>query len=147
MKIRLINKDAQQHPFDVTDEFVKEVAAACISILKKRLKRIIPDVTIIFVSKKAIQRYNKRYRGYDKPTDVLSFPSEEDGYLGDILISKEEVYEYSNKYGCSYEDEISRDIIHGIMHLLGYDHSQHLTRDSREEMFLIQEDILKQLSK
>ena len=76
-----------------------------------------------------IQKYNALYRGKDSPTDVLSFPLEneiESGAismpLGSIMISIEYVKNISKELGHSYEEELSLLFIHGLLHLLGYDH-------------------------
>ena len=82
-----------------------------------------------------IQKYNALYRGKDKPTDVLSFPLENEIEselitlpLGSIMISVEYVKNISQELGHSYEEELSLLFIHGLLHLLGYDHE----RDSGE---------------
>ena len=77
-----------------------------------------------------IQKYNALYRGKDKPTDVLSFPLENEIEseftppmpLGSIMISIEYVRNISQELGHSYEEELSLLFIHGLLHLLGYDH-------------------------
>jgi probable rRNA maturation factor len=76
-----------------------------------------------------IQKYNALYRGKDKPTDVLSFPLENEIKseliplpLGSIMISVDYVKNVSQELGHSYEEELSLLFIHGILHLLGYDH-------------------------
>ena len=83
-----------------------------------------PDAafTVVFVSDKVMRDYNSRYRHMDKPTDVLSFPGE-DGYLGDILISTETAWKQANQsQTLSFEDNIRRLLLHGVLHLSGYDH-------------------------
>jgi len=83
-----------------------------------------PDAafTVVFVSDKVMRDYNSRYRHMDKPTDVLSFPGE-DGYLGDILISTETAWKQANQsQTLSFEDNIRRLMLHGVLHLSGYDH-------------------------
>lgn len=79
------------------------------------------------VSDRVIRSYNRRFRRQDKPTDVLSFPAEEPGrpaqqYLGDILISAETARCNARQYGLRVEEEIKVLILHGLLHLLGYDH-------------------------
>ena len=64
----------------------------------------------------------RQYRGLDKPTDVLSFPGE-DRYLGDILISSETAYNQASKsQTLTFETNVQRLILHGLLHLMGYDH-------------------------
>ena len=77
-----------------------------------------------------IQHYNALYRGKDKPTDVLSFPIAQESIngelthipLGSMVISADYVTQLSNELGHSCEDELSLLFIHGLLHLLGYDH-------------------------
>jgi len=78
--------------------------------------------TVVFVTDKAIHDYNLRYRHMDKPTDVLSFMGE-DGYLGDIVISAETAWQQARKSATlSFDDNIRRLALHGLLHLAGYDH-------------------------
>ena len=78
--------------------------------------------SVVFVTDKAMHSYNLRYRHIDKPTDVLSFPGH-DGYLGDILISTETAWKQARKSSTlSFDDNIRRLLLHGILHLSGYDH-------------------------
>ena len=77
---------------------------------------------MVFVTDGKIRRYNRQYRGLDKPTDVLSFPGE-DRYLGDILISSETAYNQASKsQTLTFETNVQRLILHGLLHLMGYDH-------------------------
>ncbi len=79
--------------------------------------------SVVFVTDEMMQRFNRDYRGLDKSTDVLSFRG--DGkYLGDILISSETAYNQSRKSTTlSFETNVRRLILHGLLHLLGYDHA------------------------
>ena len=79
------------------------------------------SVTIAFVSDKSIHKLNKQFRNVDKPTDVLSFPGEETN-LGDIAISVETAAAQAKENGLSFETEIAQLILHGLLHLCGYDH-------------------------
>jgi probable rRNA maturation factor len=78
--------------------------------------------SIVFVTDAVMKRYNKKYRGYDKATDVLSFEGAA-GYLGDIVISSETAYNQALKSTTlSFEKNVRRLILHGLLHLMGYDH-------------------------
>ncbi|MBI4475457.1 MAG: rRNA maturation RNase YbeY [Acidobacteria bacterium] len=69
-----------------------------------------------------IRKYNRDYRGFDKPTDVLSFRGDDD-YLGDILISAETAYNQARKSRMlTFEANVQRLALHGLLHLMGYDH-------------------------
>ena len=76
----------------------------------------------MLVTDGVMRRYNRDYRGFDKATDVLSF-SGDDGYLGDILISSETAYNQARKSRTlSFETNVHRLLLHGLLHLMGYDH-------------------------
>ena len=78
--------------------------------------------SVVFVTDRVMHSYNLRYRHIDKPTDVLSFPGH-DGYLGDILISTETAWKQARKSATlSFDDNVRRLLLHGILHLSGYDH-------------------------
>lgn len=108
-------------------------------------KKIFEDTSfeylnIVFVTLGYIQDLNKQYRDIDAPTDVLSFKISEDGSKAEIYISPE--YVYSSFQGEEFEEEILRLIIHGTLHILGYDHRESLNDSPNEEMFVIQEELL-----
>ena len=93
------------------------------------------EVSVSFVDNAEIRGLNKKFRGIDKATDVLSFPlfdyegeSEEPpvdemlGMLGDIVLSLEQAALQAEKYGHSFEREVAFLTVHSMLHLLGYDH-------------------------
>jgi len=82
------------------------------------------DFELIIVDNETIAKINKEYRNIDKPTDVLSFPLEalENMPIGSIIISADKVREKSKEFGHSIEDEFKLLLIHGLLHLIGYDH-------------------------
>jgi probable rRNA maturation factor len=87
------------------------------------------DATIAFVSNKAMRSLNLRFRGVDKTTDVLSFPAGSGDTkdrrainLGDIAISVEQAEKQARENGLMLDEEIAQLILHGLLHLCGYDH-------------------------
>ena len=87
------------------------------------------DATIAFVSDRQIKILNTRFRGVSKPTDVLSFPAGDEEFkestqprLGDIAISVECAERQALENGLKFDDEIAQLILHGLLHLCGYDH-------------------------
>jgi probable rRNA maturation factor len=82
------------------------------------------SATIAFVSDKRIRELNRQFRGIDKATDVLSFPADgpDELNLGDIAISAETAAAQAKENGLSFDDEIAQLILHGLLHLSGYDH-------------------------
>ncbi len=87
------------------------------------------DATIAFVSDRQIKTLNKRFRGLGNPTDVLSFPAGNYQFaetsqpsLGDVAISVERAESQAVENGLAFEKEIAQLILHGLLHLCGYDH-------------------------
>jgi len=93
------------------------------------------EVSVTFTDNEKIHELNKKFRGVDRPTDVLSFPlfdfegeSEEPpvdelmGMLGDVVLSLEQAKLQAEEYGHSFEREIAFLCVHSMLHLLGYDH-------------------------
>ena len=80
------------------------------------------SATIAFVSDKRIRELNRQFRGVDKATDVLSFPAEEEFNLGDVAVSVDTAAVQAKENGLRLDDEIAQLILHGLLHLCGYDH-------------------------
>ncbi len=84
--------------------------------------------SVAFVSDDRMQQLNELFRGKDSTTDVLSFPHEPDDFdpdkdnIGDIVISVEQARKQAEENGLTLENEIKQLILHGLLHLCGYDH-------------------------
>jgi len=100
------------------------------------------DIELLVVNNDEIQELNKEHRKIDKATDVLSFPMDfemPNMPLGSIVISTDFVEEKSKEYGHSFNEEFSLLFIHGILHLLGYDHEVDNGEHRAKEEELIKE--------
>ena len=103
--------------------------------------------SIIFVTNEEIHKINKEYRNVDRETDVISFAFEDNEkksyngirVLGDIYISIPKMQSQALEYGHSEKRELSFLCVHGLLHLLGYDH---MIKEDEEKMFNLQEMIL-----
>ena len=99
-------------------------------------------LTIAFVSDKKMRLFNKTFRGKDTTTDVLSFPFEAeefeagDNNLGDIFISLEQAKRQAEENNLTFEREIRQLILHGILHLCGFDHETDAGEMNRLELKL-----------
>lgn len=88
---------------------------------ESEIKRL-GDINIIFCSDNQILDINLKYLQHDYYTDIITFDySEENTISGDLFISVDSVRENAKEYGTEFDDELHRVIIHGILHLLGYD--------------------------
>ena len=114
------------------------------ALKKEKLDNV--EFNIIFVDREKIHEINREYRNIDRETDVISFALEDDPdieldhrILGDIYICIEKAYEQAEEYGHSRLREIAFLMIHGLLHLLGYDHME---KEDEVVMFSKQEEIL-----
>jgi probable rRNA maturation factor len=80
------------------------------------------EVSVLFCGDRKIRSLNRRYRGKDRPTDVLAFPAESGGLLGDIVISLPYASRRARRLGEPPAKEVGRLLLHGLLHLRGYDH-------------------------
>lgn len=111
------------------------------------------EVSITLTDNERIQEINRDYRHKDQPTDVISFALEEMGeeevtitgaddlprVLGDLIVSIPRAKEQAKEYGHSFERELGFLVVHGLLHLLGYDH---MTEEEEKVMFTKQREIL-----
>lgn len=97
----------------------ESLAAKVLELLNEQKSTL----TIAFVSDHKIRELNRRFRGIDSATDVLSFPTSDPGEgLGDIAVSVERAEWQAKENGLSFDAEVAQLILHGVLHLCGYDH-------------------------
>lgn len=139
MNIEIINEFGYGKDYSYLDKVIS------IALEEENVQNAI--FSIIFVSEDRIQEINKEYRGIDKVTDVISFAFEDNPdiiyddfrFLGEIYICIPRMMEQAELYGHSEVRELSFLTVHGILHLLGYDHME---KKDEEVMFSKQELIL-----
>ena len=116
-----------QHPQSVAAEVVERATYAAQAALTHQSAD--GDITLVFTDDAQLQDLNRDYLGVDAPTDVLSFPAKEmdpetgASYLGDILISVPRAMTQAQAAGYPLESEVQLLVVHGVLHLLGYDHA------------------------
>ncbi len=134
-------------------EYVFDAArlqAASTAVLQRH--DVDPDSTlsVVVTDDEAVHALNLQHRGVDAPTDVLSFPAdalpedidEEPPYLGDLIIAFPYASAQAAREGHGLDDSLSLLVVHGTLHLLGYDHD---TPDNRTEMWAVQAEVLREL--
>ncbi|MDR3747274.1 MAG: rRNA maturation RNase YbeY [Acidobacteriota bacterium] len=102
-----------------------EISERALSLFAGKAQRAIGlegEVNVRITSSRELQELNRRFRGKDKPTDVLSFPSGMPKVAGDIAISREIAAAKAAEIGHPMETELKVLILHGLLHLAGYDH-------------------------
>jgi probable rRNA maturation factor len=113
------------------------------------------EISIMFCGDETITELNRDYRGIDAPTDVLSFTlgepyTDEDGAeffnAGDIVISLPALERNAADFAVDRGDELKRLLVHGVLHLAGYDHEHTLAENPDEPMLKLQEEILQKFA-
>ena len=119
--------------FNLDEQFLQKIA---LTLTNK-------DIELILTTNDVIQTINEQHRNINKPTDVLSFPYEEMPMapLGSIVISLDFVQQKAAEFGHSQDAELSLLFIHGLLHLLGYDHEV-----DNGEMRAKEEELITELS-
>ncbi len=122
MPVEIVRRDAgKKHPAAK----LKRVAATILKLLKENHA----ELSVALIGNGEMRKLNARYRKKDYPTDVLSFPAAQDmpdgvRLLGDVIISVDKAKEQAKERGRSLDEEMTTLLIHGVLHLLGYDHER-----------------------
>ncbi len=120
----------------VSAALVKKAARAALSFLSKETA----SFSVVFVSDEEIEKLNSVYRNKKRPTDILSFESGDELDLGDIFISTQSALRKAKERGMAEKDYLKLLIVHGILHLCGYDHH---TKKEEQVMVKMERKILK----
>ncbi len=124
--MKILIRNLQRHR-SLNKEGIIQTSGRILSLLEQTKA----ELSIMFVGDRRMKQLNTQYRGIRRTTDVLSFessipfiPDDADKVLGDIVISVPKAEAQAKEYGSGFYDEITRLLIHGTLHLLGYDHEQ-----------------------
>ena len=134
-------------PQKIHPELINQCELAVQMTLARARGHTAVGVTIVITDDDQLHKLNRDFLGIDAPTDVLSFPAEEvdpdsgEEYLGDVLISYPRAVAQADSSKHTIGDELQLLVVHGVLHLLGYDH----TEDEKEAMWAIQSQILADL--
>jgi probable rRNA maturation factor len=137
-----------EHNFDVD---IARLQTSSATVLAQHDVDADSTLTIVITTDEAVQTLNKQYRKIDAPTDVLSFPAdplpeeladEEEPYLGDLVIAYPYASAQAQREQHALGDSLSLLVVHGTLHLLGYDHD---TPENRAEMWAAQAKALQTL--
>jgi len=129
----------------VEPEVIRQAVHAGAAVLNLEFN---PALTVVLTGEERIRKLNARYRGVDAPTDVLAFPADfidpdlDARYLGDILISVPRAEAQAEERGHSRSEELQLLVVHGLLHLVGYDH---LEEEEKSAMWELQARILDSL--
>jgi len=134
--VELINRQ-RKHP--VNSKRWREFAERALRATRKEKC----DATIVFVGDAAMRKLNQQFRGKDYATDVLSFPSQQERFekeiktnLGEVVISLDRAAVQAKENGLTFVNEVEQLILHGLLHLCGYDHETDSGEMNRRELKL-----------
>ena len=128
---------------DITFPFkLKRLTSKWLKFVAHSEARLLGDISIIFCSDQYILDVNRKYLNHDYYTDIITFDyCEGDLLSGDLFISIDSVRENAAFYGTAFENELNRVIVHGVLHLIGYDdHTEEEIAQmrSKEDFYLLQ---------
>ena len=141
-------KEERKMTINLFNQYIKEISFDFEKIITDIEKGFESDksASLILVDNEEIHRINKEYREKDYITDVISFEEsdeEDPDYLGDIFLSIDKALSQAIEYGHSIEREFAFLLVHGVLHLHGYDHIEY---EEEQEMFKLQKEILERLN-
>lgn len=143
MKILIINQSSVRIPR-------KFIQSWCEKIQKEFLKRQVfnkvtaaKELTVVFLDPAQAKATNKQFRGKNYATDVLSFDGLSPESLGELVLCPQVLKKQALEHGLKFQEELGYMLLHGILHLLGYDHETN--DEDAEEMFGLQDDVFAKL--
>ena len=145
MQVLIVNESKHAVPRQFVQKWVSDVA---VELRKRKIvsaKQTIQELTLVFLDKKPAQKINFEFRGKDYATDVLSFDSMDPSSFGELVLCPEVLKRQSKEHQLTYQEELGYMLLHGILHLLGYDHE--LSDKEAEKMFGLQDAIFEKLLK
>ncbi len=133
-----------------TPAWVRQLAQLTLTKVKGKAFANLCELSVLFTGDAQVKKLNRQYRGKDQTTDVLSFSllegkklktgGAEKRVLGDVVISLPQAKRQARKAGKTMESEVAMLLVHGILHLLGYDHG---SKPEEKRMFGLQDRILR----
>jgi probable rRNA maturation factor len=145
MRVLVINQSSVRAPKKFIATWIEKIQK---QFLKKKIigsqhKNL--ELTIVFLNPALAKKMNKQFRQRDYATDVLSFAAMDDNALGELVLCPQVLQRQAKEHGLTYQQELGYMLLHGILHLLGYDHE---TGDEDAKiMFGIQDEVFAKLLK
>lgn len=125
--------------------FILQWLNQIVSELKKKkvMQNSQQELTIVFLAKGPAKKMNSEFRKRDYATDVLSFEGGQPGVLGELVICPDVVKKQALEHGLSFREELGYMLLHGVLHLLGFDHEK--SQKEAQVMFNLQDDVFDKL--
>lgn len=142
MKLLLVNQSRDKVSKAWLEKWVEALSRLLVKRGYKTLRR--KELVVVFVTSGEIRRLNRLYRRKDYSTDILSFQPAEDSSVGELVLCLPIIRKQSRRTGLSERGELGYMIVHGVLHLLGFEHAK---RKSEAEMFTLQDLLYGELEK
>lgn len=142
MNFEIINHSVQRVPRQFLDFWHSHIDK---ELKRLKVKGLNPQKTLylVFLEPKEAKKLNKKFRGKNKVTDVLSFESADPASYGELIFSPDLIKKQAEEHELSYREELAYLITHGLLHLLGYEHEH--DEKKAKEMFAIQDKVFDRL--
>lgn len=143
MKINIINDSGMDVSEDALTKWIKGIST---ELQKKKIidtDKKTQEVSLVFLNENDAKRLNWNYRCKDYPTDILSFNSDDPSSMGELVLCPQVISRQAKEHGLSLDDELGYIVLHGVLHLLGYDHEK--SKVDEELMMSIQDEVFENL--
>lgn len=143
MKLNIINDSGMDLSEDVLNKWIKGIAT---ELQKKKIidtDKKTQEISLVFLNENDAKKLNWNYRCKDYPTDILSFGSDDPTSMGELVLCPQVISRQAKEHGLSLEDELGYIVLHGVLHLLGYDHEK--SKVDQERMMSIQDEVFENL--
>jgi len=142
VNLEIVNRSGRAVPQAFIRSWVKLMTSEAARVIKpSKFKG--RDFVVAFVTNDEIKNLNKTFRGKNKPTDVLSFESDDSTSLGELAIAPAVISVQAREHGLLVREELGYMILHGFLHLLGYDHE--LSEHQSRRMFKLQDELFERI--
>ncbi len=139
MKANIINDSGMDLSEDVLNKWIKGIAG---ELLKKKIidtEKKTQELSLVFLNENDAKKLNWNYRCKDYPTDILSFGSDDPTSMGELVLCPQVITRQAKEHGLSVDDEMGYIVLHGVLHLLGYDHEKNKVEEAR--MMTLQDEV------
>ncbi len=142
MKLTIQNQSSMRVPKAFLEDVVRSVSR---HLKAKHKLNSSDELTIVFLNSAPARKLNKKFRGRDYATDILSFEPMGEGSFGEFVMCPQVLAQQAEEHGWSFKFECALMIIHGILHLLGYDHVK--SKKEATKMYAIQSQLVEKILK
>lgn len=143
MKANIINDSGMDLSEDVLNKWIKGIV---VELSRKKIidnEKKAQELSLVFLNENDAKKLNWNYRCKDYPTDILSFSSDDPASMGELVLCPQVISRQAKEHGLSVDDELGYIVLHGVLHLLGFDHEKNKVEEDR--MMALQDEVFETL--